>query len=134
MTLPEGLEGVSGAQELFDWFGYWPSFHDAELLSLNLNRKGVSTLRIHTWEMTKEVDAQGFYKLAKHVLVEIALERIAQLSLEGFSHQNVIFGLSLEHSETGYLLNLEDCYGLSGSISAERVSVSLKPGKPPEGT
>jgi hypothetical protein len=133
MALSAELESVSGAQELFNWLGYWPSFHDAEVLSLNLNRKGVSRLRIHTWEMTKEVDPQGFYKLVKHSIVEFSFEAITQLSLEGFSQQNVIFGLSLEQSGAGYLVNLEDCYGLSGSISAERLSIKLEPGKPPKG-
>src|SRR4051794_18908164 len=123
MALPAELTGVSGAQELFDRFGYWPSFHDAEILSLELNRKGVSKFRIHTWEMTKEVDSESFYKLVKHVVVEFAFERITQLSFEGFNHQNVIFGLSLESSERGWLVTLEDCYGLSGHISAERLSI-----------
>ena len=30
--------GIAGAAELVEWFGRWPSFHDAEIVSLELNR------------------------------------------------------------------------------------------------
>src|SRR3977135_2195987 len=32
MALPDGLRAVTGAQQLHDWFGYWPTFHDAEVI------------------------------------------------------------------------------------------------------
>jgi hypothetical protein len=54
MTVPVEVKEISGAAELHDWFGYWPIFHDAEIISLHLNREGSSSLRVHTWEMTKE--------------------------------------------------------------------------------
>jgi hypothetical protein len=37
MPLEPDLTRIDGAQRLYDWFGYWPSFHDAEILSLQLN-------------------------------------------------------------------------------------------------
>jgi hypothetical protein len=40
--------------------------------------------------MTKETDERGYYVLAKHVVVEFVLEEILDLSLSGFSHQNVL--------------------------------------------
>src|SRR5712692_434714 len=59
MQLAAELQAIDGARELHDWFGYWPSFHDAEIIRLHLNRRGSSSLVIHTWEMTKEVDEKG---------------------------------------------------------------------------
>ena len=38
VALPDDLKAIGGAQELQDWFGYWPSFHDGEIISLRLNR------------------------------------------------------------------------------------------------
>ena len=32
MEFPPELEVVEGAKNLRDWFGYWPSFHDAEVI------------------------------------------------------------------------------------------------------
>lgn len=36
---PEWLGEIDGVGALFDWFGYWPDFHDAEIISLELNRR-----------------------------------------------------------------------------------------------
>ena len=130
MPLPIEIKDIHGASELHDWFGYWPSFHDAEIISLHLNRRGSSSLRVHTWETTKEVDEKGYYVLAKHVVVEFILETVSGLSLNGFNHQNVIFGLEVEKIDSGFRLTLDDCYGLAGSIEAERMSLRFTPGKP----
>lgn len=132
MELPNALNAIAGARELHDWFGYWPSFHDAEIISLHLNRRGSSSLLLHTWEMTKEVNEKGFYELAKHVVVEIVMEDVFDLSLQGFSHQNVIFELGFEKIPEGFRLSLGDCYGLSGTIDAKNIALRLTPGKPAE--
>jgi hypothetical protein len=130
MSLPIELKDIQGSAELYDWFKYWPDFHDAEILSLHLDRKGTSSLRVHTWQMTKETDEKGNYALEKHVVVEFNLEGVSDLDLSGFNHQNVIFGLSLEKTDSGFRLILHECYGLGGSIEAEKLSLSLTPGEP----
>lgn len=130
MAIPEGLDSIPGAQQLHDWFGYWPGFHDAEVIRLHFNRTGMSSLLIHTWEMTKQTDSRGYYELVKHVVVEFVFDGISNLNLEGFSHQNVIFGLDITKIESGFCLVLDPCYGVSGSIEAESVSIQLIPGKP----
>jgi len=129
MPLADELNVIVGAQDLHDWFGYWPRFHDAEIVSLHLNRRGPSSLLIHTWEMTNKVDERGFYVLEKHVLVEFVLEDILELELGGFSNQNVVFGLDLKKKDAGFVLTLDPCYGLAGTIEAEKISIRLKPSK-----
>jgi len=130
MAVPIDLQEISGAAELHDWFGYWPTFHDAEIVSLHLNRKGSSSLRVHTWDMTKEVDEKGYYVLAKHVVVEFVFETVSGLNLNGFNHQNVIFELGIKKTDSGFRITLDECYGLTGSIDAERMSIWITPGKP----
>jgi hypothetical protein len=130
MPLPDELHAIIGAQELHDWFGYWPKFHDAEIVSLHLHRRGSSSLLIHTWETMNEVDDRGYFVHTKHVVVEFLFENISELDLGGFSHQNVVFGLELVKKDAGFLLTLDPCYGLAGAIEAQRVSIRLNPGKP----
>jgi hypothetical protein len=130
LDIPEGLPTASGAQELRDWFGYWPSFHDAEVIKVELNRCNSSSLLLHTWEMTKDVDERGFFVLAKHVVVEILLTSVSGLDLQGFNHQNVIFELAFERLDKGFRVRLEDCYGISGTIDAKDIAFRLTPGKP----
>jgi hypothetical protein len=130
MSVPSEVSEIQGADELHEWFGYWPDFHDAEIMSLHLNRQGTSSLRLHTWGMTKEVDAKGHYVLTKHVVVEFVLESVSGLTLNGFNHQNVIFGLVIEKIDSGYRLTLDECYGLAGILEAQNVTLRLTPGKP----
>jgi len=84
--------------------------------------------------MTKEVDERGYYVLAKHVIVEFTFEGISDLDVSGFNHQNVIFGLDVEKMESGFQVNLSGCYGIEGSITADKISLQLTPGSPSEST
>jgi hypothetical protein len=121
-------ESIPGAAQLHAWFGYWPSFHDAEIVSLVLNRNGLSSLRLHTWHTTSQVDDRGCYIKEKHVVVSFHMEEILALALNNFSQQNVIFGLEIIEDNRGYRLILDPCYGLAGSISVRALSIELEPG------
>ena len=75
---------LPGAENLIEWFGRWPSFHDAEILSIELNRLGASRIRIHVWNRLADVDTRGFYKHDKHCTVTFKLEQISDLELADF--------------------------------------------------
>ena len=138
-------DAVSGGADLVRWFGQVPSFHDAEILSLELRRKGQSFLRLHAWINTGKVGQDGHFVLDRHAIVTFAISGIMDLQLDGFSIQNVIGGLVLRRApdrpeRRGYLaldplpqdveLELEPCYGLDGLIRARAVSITFEPGKP----
>ena len=137
-------DAVSGGADLVRWFGHVPAFHDAEILSLHLRRKGQSVLRLHCWINTGAVGQDGYYVLDRHDIVTFTLNEIMDLQLDGFSIQNVIGGLVLRRAldrpeRRGYLLDplpqdieieLEPCFGLNGLIRARSVSISFEPGKP----
>jgi len=123
----EFLEKVPGARALCEWFGDWPSFHDAEVIGLSLEREAPSELRVKTWRMTNRTDTKGYFVLEKHVEVIFRIEEIADLELFGFSVQNVISGLILSEHGDGVQIELGPCYGLAGKIIARGVSISFKP-------
>jgi hypothetical protein len=131
MPLPTGIESIAGAQELYDWFGYWPGFHDAEVLKFRLNIGEPSYLVVHTWEMTNNVNPQGFYELTKHVVVDFVLEGISHLELGDLWEHSILLDLGTERTERGFRLDFSAAYGLYGTIEAERLSLRLTPGKPP---
>lgn len=108
-----------GAADILDWFGAWPSFHDAEIVSLELNRVGTSTLKVH-----------AFSSRTKHAIVSFLLYDIVTIHLDDFNHQNVIFDLEILRRPEGYEILLAPCYGLSGSIVAKQIQVTLEPGIP----
>ncbi len=93
-------EFVENAEVLTAVFSEWPSFHDAEVLSMLLDREGsvgpTLDARIHVFRMTSEVDSRGFYVLTHHSLVTLRFVNIILLQLHWFSHQNVLSDLLLE--------------------------------------
>jgi hypothetical protein len=125
----ETLNAVEGAQAVCDWFGYWPSFHDAEILDVHLARSGSSSIRVLTWHVNREVIENGYYRQEREAIVTFSLTGITDLELAGFSTQNVIFGLGLELSANGIRLVLSPCYGLAGYVDAAVVRVELTPGR-----
>jgi hypothetical protein len=58
---------VRNASLLTNIFGGWPSFHDAEVLELRLDRNGPGGVelhaKVHLFETTSEVTPEGFYRL-----------------------------------------------------------------------
>jgi hypothetical protein len=128
--MENAIQDVPGADVLFQWFGYWPDFHDAEVLEIDLNRSGSSRVRIHTFEMSDQVGNDGCYVCAKHVVVSFVLQGLKTIELQGFNHQNVVSEVVLTRTEDGLQLCLEPCYGAAGSLTAERISIEIEPGVP----
>lgn len=122
---------IEGGEQLFEWFGYWPSFHDAEVTEVHFTRSGTSWLKIHTWHTTSDVDSSNHFITNKDVVVMFRLADVLELELNEFNHQNVIFGLTMKPVEQGIELELEPCFGVSGRIVARRVEIEIAPGKPP---
>jgi hypothetical protein len=117
---------LAGAEVVTEWFGEWPSFHDAEVLSLFLARAGQSVLRVYPYEPKKPAT------------IEFVLEDITDIELHDFSNQNVINSLNIEkatdqNGQKVYRLILAPCYGLSGRIEAKSLRLQLSPGTSSDG-
>lgn len=124
---------IPGGPELLQWFaGRMPSFHDAEVLSLGLDRDAASAiLRVHAFEMTSEVDARGYFICTRHVVVVFKLSWIGSMELDGFNQQNVLDGLKVSRTDDGEVrLDLEPVYGLGGFIQAREAEIEIEPGIP----
>jgi hypothetical protein len=122
-----GVEAeLTGAEAVKQWFGSWPNFHDAEVISLSLARKGQSVLRAYP------------YYPHKPATVDFIFENVTDIELQDFSGQNVIMYLRIEtatdrNGDKVYRLVLGPCYGLAGRIDAKSLRVELSPGKSPDG-
>ena len=130
--------GFENAQLLTTIFGRWPSFHDAEVLRLVLDRSGPEgpTLEaaIHVFEMTSEVNAKGYYVLKHHTEATL---RFTAVNLEGirwFNQQNVLSDLIVEpldpaeHDGLTLRVVMPSTYGVEMELECERAIVaSVKP-------
>ena len=127
MKSHELLEGHGSVEAAF---GRWPSFHDAEVHRIVLERAVPSgpmpkvEITVHAWNMTSEVDDSGYYRLTHHHLVDLVFDEVSELQLDGFNHQNVLSDLVLEPLQGGALrVELEHCFGVSSSFIAKRAWV-----------
>jgi hypothetical protein len=123
---PQVLANIDGASKVTEWFGEWPSFHDAEILEINLHRHGESQIKLHTGQLLGQVDPNGCQR-KRYAIVTFRLQDVSNLSLDDFSQQNVISGLDIEQSEEGLQVILHPNFGVCGSITAGRVSIDFEP-------
>ena len=130
---------IVGREKVISVFGRWPTFHDAEVLWLGLDRHGpgVGTgpsleAVIHAFEMTSEVAPTGHYVLKNHVLVHLRFVSVERVCLDGFNHQNALYSLSIRDAEPGagespddrrFEVTLDPAYGLGGTFACGGVEV-----------
>ena len=119
------MPATPGAEAVTEWFGGWPCFHDGEVISLALCRKGEPVVRVYP------------YYPENPATVEFVLSEISNLELVGFSCQNVINDLTITEiaGDEGTMLRLElhPCFGVTGCLDAKRIRVNLVPGKSTDG-
>jgi hypothetical protein len=130
------LDRIIGAEKLISVFGCWPSFHDAEVIRMKLDRRshgdrlGPSLeTQVHTFEMTKDVDESGHYVLRDHILVHLRFQDVLDMYLEGFNHQNVLFGLEISDLREGepeqilIKVRFDSSYGMRASFLCHAIEV-----------
>jgi hypothetical protein len=124
-------------------FGRWPSFHDAEVLRVVLDRSGdegpTLEVTIHVFDMTSDVDPQGFCVLKNHTEVTLRFTLVGLKRLQWFNHQNVLSSLEISEIDPkecdGRRLRVEmpSSYGLEAEFDCKRAIVaSVRPFRPVE--
>jgi hypothetical protein len=126
---------ISGGELLTNVFGRWPSFHDAEVLRISLERTAdfvagpACEIDIHVHEMTSELDDKGFYVLRHHTVVTLRCEGVRESELGGFNNQNVLAGLGLvaasrpDDPTVRCELILDPSYGVAARFACASVQV-----------
>lgn len=124
---------IVGAEKLTGVLGYWPTFHDAEVIWVRLDRGGAGAgpsleALVHTFEMTNQVDAAGFYVLRNNVLVHLRFAGVSDLKLDDFNEQNVLFGLTISKregaaAESGFDVKFDPSWGVGAVFGCTAVAV-----------
>ena len=123
------LPPIENAQSVFDVYGYFPVFHDAEILYISCDRgqkdmgSPIIRFRLHGWEMESETDSAGHYKLTKHHLIDFQFDSVDAVALNHFNHQNVLFELVIEKIENPndhalIKVDFSSSFGLEGGFRA----------------
>jgi hypothetical protein len=134
---------ITNEEALTDIFGHFPSFHDAEIISIHLERDGEDApfleAKIHVFETTDKVDAQGRYVLKNHTLVTFRFTMIVMGEIKWFNHQNVLALLDIVEVEPEknegcrFQVRFPSVYGCEASFSCrEVVVIAAEPFEPKE--
>lgn len=95
---------IHGSEEVVSALGYWPSFHDAEVLSFTLERgarpeekRSVARISVHVrqYEPRHEGTAEFEMALVQNVVVTLCFEDVEAIEVEDFNFQNVINSLQI---------------------------------------
>lgn len=131
-------EFIENYQNVLSRFGRWPSFHDGEVHGILLDRMRLSSddryipsIEIHLrgWIMAADGVDTGSFKQEHDSVVHFRFDDVFDVALDGFNHQNVLSSLNLsmrtESKESVNVLHveLEHCFGLSGSFCARKAAV-----------
>jgi|SRR5579872_1684379 len=126
------MQFVHNSENLTAVFGKWPSFHDAEIIHIELDRRSPSLVaEIFAFETTRDTDEKGFYRRIHESIVKIRFEGIDEVSLDGFNHQNVIAALAIEPRDKRLHVTIEPLNGLGGDFYCESAEIlDVRRGKP----
>jgi hypothetical protein len=103
------------------FFGRWPSFHDANVISYEPKSEPESlSFTLHTWLMTDQVDAKGFFVLRNHALVSFRFGDLHDIDMDAFNSGNILFGLEISPSSDpdSFHVVLDSVMDMSGAFSA----------------
>jgi hypothetical protein len=130
--------GIVNPEAVLSVFGFWPSFHDAEVHRAVLDRGGNGecpsvTLAVHAFSTDDTVDEKGYYRITTSVLVTLKFVNVSESELRDLGSQNVLSSLEFESTAGGLVrVTLGPCYGLSGSLLCSAVRVeSVVPWRSP---
>jgi hypothetical protein len=108
---------------LFEHFGYWPNFHDAEVIKVTFEAlptwRAAVTFTINTFEMTSKVNEKGYFDLTEKCQIEVQLTGIKQLDFNNFSHQNVLFEFCFEEQGSDIKAVFSSSVGMAATVVAE---------------
>jgi hypothetical protein len=116
-------ENILEADKVIAHFGEWPSFHDMEVVSIHMDRRGPEgpsiEFVIFAWAYTGRIAPEGYYEQHRHALIRFRCEQVSENHLDGFNHQNVLDGLAVVPADGGETLlevRLPSIFGVGGVI------------------
>lgn len=130
------IEHIVGANKVVEALGYWPTFHDAEVVSFAAERalpvkcdfsRFRMSVHVRTYTTIGEGTAQYAQVLSASVLIHLLFSGACDFEFSGFNHQNVINAIVVTPVATSEPANLhvevESSWGFGGVLRCSRIDV-----------
>ena len=111
---------IRNSEKVISYFGYWPEFCDAKILSFHLMK---SDKDIRLIIKLKYIDSD----LNKSAGIELTFESVRGLNINNIFDENVIDLITIRRPEgdQGYSISIEACSGCSGEFYCNGISSDL---------
>ena len=132
----QSVEYFVGSEKVIEALGYWPTFHDAEVISFSAERAlpfkngySVARMAVHVRQYAAVGEGTAEYELVlrKSVLVRFLFNGACDFKLSEFNHQNVINSLTatrVEGNEAAVVqVDVESIWGFGGSLKCSSVEI-----------
>jgi hypothetical protein len=121
-------QDIPGAPELINWFGHFPSCHDANVVKFAIHGDGSGLMEVDAHQMTDKVDAKGYFVLDKHCRITFRFDGIQSVQLADFRPgQAILYDLKISRSEGEFLFGINTSYGFAGHIRMKSLRVEFSP-------
>lgn len=122
---------VKGKELVTIQYGGWPSFHDAEILSIELTRGSepgqyanlISIIYLYQRKTINEGTAQYETLSSNENVITIEFQNIDELNIGGFNHQNVIEELHFKEKGGSIYVEFESIFGVHCSFSCKEIVI-----------
>jgi hypothetical protein len=120
-----GYPDIQGASELYQWFGYWPTFHDAKLVEFSELPDKCIRCKLLTWRITREVDEKGYFIHDHHIGVTLLMRSVRSTVLERFAIPNTVLELEIKPIPDGFELIFDDVCDGTATVRVRTASIAL---------
>lgn len=130
------LSVVKNSERLTSVFGCWPSFHDAEVISVRLERSGTDEWEgpvlfagVHTFVGRQSDTSPTGVEWYNHAVVTFRFGHVQQLTLADFNQQNAIFDLLIRRppdapSNAPFEVTFDSAHGVECSFYCATIAIA----------
>jgi len=122
---------IANEEQVTRYFGEWPSFHDAEVISIETRRGEApgeyadlfASIHVRRYTPANVGTAQFEMEKTHDALISLRFMGISEFSLSGFNHQNVIDDLVFLEEGERVRVTFESIFGVECAFSCAQVGV-----------
>jgi hypothetical protein len=118
---------IINSEIVLNHFGYWPSFHDAEILELKfyllVGERPTLDMKIYVFESTDRLDKEGRFIRDKKCILTFEFQEISNNKFSGFYSQNILGDLDIKEVDYKFRIWLNTDMGIEGKFDCELIIV-----------
>jgi hypothetical protein len=120
LTQEQLLEAIEGAQDVVNYFGFWESCHNAEILEIQIRHTDTCLVSLYAF-------ARSGLDKRKVAILTFSLRGLDDLLLEGYFSQNQLSDVTFQRVDQGLRMVLWGIHGTEGWIEARAIAVDVYP-------